>query len=360
MRKLLVYPINAETTPIVRYRNLLQGYSEVLPVAEVVRKHKNIDVAYYDGGYDTNIEVSLSYEDVLPDCDDVFFSGAMNNIELGRRQLELAMSLGKQVIACESFINHLEIAPDNIKILKHGTYHDDSITETSYNFNISVPVILVLSQGNRCNKFEIQLGLRDEFMKLGYTVSQVGTKEYSELFGLHALPVLGECSLWKKILLYNSYFRNIVIKEKPDVLIVGVPGGIMPLDEIHHEFYAESAIALSRSLNPDVSIISLYSNLVAQSNDSLKKDINELKNYIKYALSINTEYFHVSNTRLIYEQDLRDIDYLTTQSTEVVRLMNNKACLNQKAFNILDTSSKNSVLSEVILSLQGNVNTLLF
>lgn len=150
-----------------------------------------------------------------------------------------------------------------------------------------------------------------KFQEQGYKVSQVGTKRYSALFGFHVLPQFPEAPLWKKILLYNRYFKDIVSREDPDVLIVGVPGGIMPIDERHNELFGETAIAISKSLNPDVTILSLY---LVKVDSAFLSDIEK---YFRYALGVSLDYFHLSSSKLVFEQDMRTINFLITDSGRV-------------------------------------------
>ena len=212
-----------------------------------------------------------------------------------------------------------------------------------------MPVVLVAGQGQQCNKFDIQLGLRRKFQEADYKVSQVGTKRYSSLFGFHTLPQFLEAPLWKKILLYNRYFKDIVSREEPEVLIVGVPGGIMSIDEWYNELFGETAIAIAKSLSPDVTILSLYLSKM----DS--EFLNETKNYFRYALGVSPDYFHLSNIKLVFEQDRRTINILITDSC---RVFDGQEETDDRFFNVFLPESCDPAYEGVISQLQNNIETL--
>lgn len=345
MKKLLVYPFSVQTVPLARYSDMLLDYDVVIPVTEDGSVLKNRDVSYLDGGSPAGVNVSISFREAVVESDAVLFCNEIYNEQNTRNNFLLAKKQGKSIIAVQSFFDALKINSENCLVLTNSKCEDE-ITSENVLRDINVPVILIMGQGKQCHKFDIQLALRKKFINLGYKVSQVGTKEYSALFGFHSIPFFPDDPFWKKILLYNCFFRSIVDSEKPDVLIVGAPGGIMPIDSRHNELFGETSITISTSIQPDISIFSMY---LAKSNN---ETLNTYKNYSRYAMSTPLDYFHVSNTKLVFETDMRTINYLTTDSQS---LPNWYEGIDEELFNIFNHESFDNVFDDIVSRLQNNI-----
>ena len=349
MRRLLVYPFTLETVPLVRFKDGLVGYDAVIPVIEKGSKLTcNLDISYIDGGCFCGEPTLEDFKLLVADASGVLFSCDMRDIETGHDYISIAREHGKDILYCGNYSKDFENDFVGSQCINHPILSAESAPEDSL-LEIPVPTITVAGQGQQCDKFNIQMGLGKTLRELGYNVSQVGTKSYCALFGIHPLPQIPDAPLWKKIILYNRFFREVVEKEKPDVLIVGVPGGIMPIDGRHNELFGETAIAISKSLRPDISIHSMYYGKV--DNDYLSNTIS----YAKYALDSPFDYFHLSSTKLVVEQDLRTISYLTTDSSRVFEIQDN---IDDRFFNVFSDCTSAAVYRSVVSRLQNNIETL--
>jgi len=348
MKKLLVYPFTYETLPLARYCESLTDYCEVIPVVE---KGSGIsggnDVAYLDGGTATGLVTTSDFEEAVKTADDILFTGEILDAALFMKYFAIAKGSGKKILVSGDFSKHKEVDLESVQVLSRSVYEAEVNHENRLS-KIPVPIILVTGQGSLCQKFNIQIGLRRKFQQSGYDVSQVGSKQYSSLFGIHAMPHFSDTPLWKKIMLYNQYFKDIVDNESPDVLIVGVPGGIMPIDDWHNELFGETAIAISKSLSPDISIISTFLTKIEQ------EFLDEMKDYFKYALGAPLDYVHLSNIKQVFEPDLRTINYMITDSKHVFE---EQEITSDTFFNVFSNTS-NTVYDKIILQLQSNIEVL--
>jgi len=331
MKRLLVYPFTLDMLPIARYYKGFTEYEDVLPIVEegsVIPV--NQDICCLDGGSSTGIKASADFESALAVSDDVMFIGEPRDAQMHRKYITMAEGMGKKIILYDTHLPeyNAQVSPED---------------KLAY---IPVPIITVMGQGQQCNKFDIQLGLRRTLQKRGYKVSQVGTKRYSAAFGFCGLPAFPDFPLWKKILLYNRFFADIVRKESPDVLIVGIPGGIMPIDKYNQELFGETAIAVSRSLSPDVSILSMY---LSQVEDNF---LNDMTNYAKYALGTTLDFFHMSNTRLFLERDMRTFGFITTNCDDMPKIARDNM------FNVFAHDSAETVYERIVAQLQDNIEVL--
>jgi peptide maturation system protein (TIGR04066 family) len=218
---------------------------------------------------------------------------------------------------------------------------------------VPVPVIMVMGMGEQCQKFDLQLEIREHFQSHGYKVSQFGTKAYSALFGFQPLPDVFSQSLVDKVYTLNRHITSLVDREKPDVLILGVPGSIMPLNEYHSLFFGEMALALSHAVTPDVSILSFYRCNV---NDEY---INLLKSYCRYRLSVETEYFHMSNTMLYIQPD-QEYRYNLIKANDISFLPMFETALNKglPLCTIQQPQSMQMMLKNICWQLQNNLDVI--
>jgi len=346
MNKLLVFPFTLDTAPIARFRHLLAKYDSIIPVVEEAAAFTSgMDVSCVDGGSYCGLAVTTDFESSIADASGVLFSSIIMSKETMQKNISIAKEHGKKLYICGGLADWLEDGLEDTCCLDYPPYSLDVVPEDRL-FEIPVPVIIVTGQGQQCGKFDIQLGLRQKFVELGYKVSQIGTKRYSALFGIHALPMIPYAPLWEKIILYNRFFKSVVDKEKPDVLIVGIPGGIMPLKERHNELFGETAIAISKSIHPDISILSMYYGKIDR--DYLSNTMN----YAKYALDSQFGFFHLSNTKLVVELDLRTISYLTTDSSKVFE---EQDIIDDRFFNVYSAETSTKVYENIISKLQNNI-----
>ena len=218
---------------------------------------------------------------------------------------------------------------------------------------IPVPVVMVMGLGDNCQKFELQLGLREAFVKSRYKVSQFGTKGYSELWGFEPLPETPDISMQKKIHIYNDLFYQTVQRESPDVLIIGVPGGIMPIASYANERFGETAMVISHAAKPDIALLSCYFVLPTQ------EYFDMLRQFARYRLGINEIDFHISNTNLIPDNDNRALSFLTLNSEFVLEGMAKKTPdILPELFHVLDSESGEAKYLNIIEKLQGNIQIL--
>lgn len=271
---LLIYPYTQKYDHFVRYSDLLPDYrlaSLVLPSGTKLEDHVfDIDLIRKLG-----VRVSSDFNTEIHSCDSVLFTSHPNDYE---KRVEQATTAGKQVLSFKK---------------KHiGDVIDQMIGENDTLNRIEAPVIMVYGQGERTEKFDIQLHLRSQFIKDGYRVLSYGTKEYSSIFEMNVLPDVSELPIWKKAICINRIVHKQSTKMKPDVIVVGVPGGIMPVNNIHTQFFGEYAFAYSVAIKPDISIISFYENLASE----VIADKTAL--YMKHCFGSGPDFIHVAHTRI--------------------------------------------------------------
>lgn len=157
---------------------------------------------------------------------------------------------------------------------------------------IMTPVIIVLGDGERCDKFELQLSLREQMLKNGYKVCSVGSRKGCEMLGIYSHPgFMGEEKFLEteKIICYNNYIKKLEMLEQPDVFILGIPGGILPLTQKLHGDFGIRAYEIFHAVSPDYLVFSMH---LGEYN---QKYLTEMRQLFHYRFHAEIDSFFISN-----------------------------------------------------------------
>ncbi|WDV45618.1 TIGR04066 family peptide maturation system protein [Clostridiaceae bacterium M8S5] len=354
-KNMMIYPFGPQTTPIVRYIDMLETVV-VQPVASKSWSFCEVDIENFDGGSSQIKSISYDFEDSFDKCDLIYVPYENNILTLKdyKTLIDRIVESEKHAIISHDLEKKLNY---NLSNFENIDIYDFDDTEIEFKFEqivpISIPVILVMGDGINCNKFEIQLTLRKFFQDKGYSVCQFGTKEYSRLFGFKSLPrfIFGSKSLKDKIIRLNYTIYREVMREKADIVIVGVPGGVLPISKEHPGDFGEFAYMITNAVKPDITIRSLYYNNYP--SEFFKKD----RLMCKYRLNSEVEYYNISNTKLVFPYDrYSELDYLTIKSNNIVNYVTsqNDKTDGYKCFNVLEENNLADAYNQILSQLIGN------
>lgn len=366
-RKLVVLSLDIDTLPIIRYHDMLQDYSLHGVSAPTGLGYTGRDIGSIDGGNETGFCFTDDFEGLLDECDSVLFSGTTYDRRLEKyilTQISKAAARGKEILLTMSLEDvkkkQIEEIINDRCCLRYIEDIEDRTEVPEYVpvelSNISTPVIMVAGLGERCNKFETQLSLRRYFTSMDYKVCQLGTKNYCSLFGFKSLPGFLFENVYtpeQKIYLFNDYLLRIEKEEKPDVFIIGVPGGIMTFDNLAVNHFAILPYILSNAVRPDAMVLNIYYN----SYDD--KSLQDLKNYCWYRFGFEIDAFNVANTK--YDINMEDkVNHVAFLSLDSYFVMGNLTVEMQEKWKIYNVLSKASdrLPEHVYNVLAGNVSML--
>ncbi len=366
--KLLIYPFDIQSSPIVRHADLLGNYE----LAEIVSPNgwgfSSKDAGSVDGGEDIGINVNSSFNELIDSVDTVLFTESYNKLDIKKlvySKIQVAADKGKNIICAlnleDEFFNEMnEKCMGKGKYFKYfspskelNTFSDTSNLDSL--LEITVPVVFVLGVAERTNKFEIQLSLRENLIKAGYRVSQVGSRHYCEMLGIHSFPdfMYSTCiPETKKIILFNNYIKKIEIKEQPDIIVIGIPGGLLPFNKEFTNNFGIFAYEISQAVFPDIAIFStLY-------EDYLPTYFEKISLSIRYKLGYEVDFFNLSNNSfdLKSSQFLKSMQYLTLDSELVDVKKQNFKKNNIPVINILNQEDAKALTDNVIKKLTGNAD----
>lgn len=162
--------------------------------------------------------------------------------------------------------------------------------------NIETPVVMISGVGPYVDKFKVGLYLKNSFEKSGYRIIYLSPRREGKLFGTHIFPeymYMKDFDFSAKVFEFNGYINKLVKKEKPDIVLIGVPGETMELSDKHKMNFGIMANAVFNAVKPDVSILNMYN---MQYTDEF---LEEQKKYCKYRFGMVPDLFYVTYTGII-------------------------------------------------------------
>jgi len=358
-KNMMIYPFGCETTPIVRNLDMIKEIS-VLPVASKSWSFCKNDIANFDGGSSKIEEISYDFEKSFEKCDSIYIPFERNILTIDNyiALIDKISKSQKRIIISRDLKNKLGTNISKFDEMGVCDFYDEKLEiEKEQILPINIPVIMILGDGINCNKFDIQLSLRKYFLSKGFSVCQFGTKEYSSFFGFKSLPkfLFDSVCLKDKIIALNHLIYKEVSDKKHDLLIIGVPGGALPISEEHPTDFGEFAYIISNAVKPDIAIRSVYYNKYPKlffNNDILMS---------KYKLSSEVEYYNIANKQLVFPYDrYSELDYLTIKNEEILNYISiqSKETEGYMLFNSLEESNFTCVYDNILKQLTENQVTI--
>jgi peptide maturation system protein (TIGR04066 family) len=94
------------------------------------------------------------------------------------------------------------------------------------------------------------------------------------------------------VIFFNHHVKQLEKEEKPDVIIIGIPGGILPFDRKFHNRFGILPFLISQAVEPDAAVFSsVY-------EDWKEKYFTELALTIQYRFGFQVDCFNLSNAQV--------------------------------------------------------------
>lgn len=344
--KLLIFPYDIETVPLVRNNDLLCGYEICGLVSPQGWGFTGRDAGYAGGDNTFGLIVSSGFDAELEKCDAVFFTESQIKLDFEKiikPKLLKTATAGKNIIC--SFVLDFEVQEEIAELCsKCGVYFkylgyrkkSRSIPEKEKLYELNTPVVFIFGISDRTQKFEIQLAQRRNILGMGYKISQIGSKNYCELFGFHSFPQFMYDRLYsesQKIVLFNRYIKSIEINEEPDLIVIGIPGGIMPFNNRFTNGFGMLAYEISQAIVPDAAVFSILY------EDYGKEYFESMFTLVKHRLGFEIDAFNLSNTKFDWEASKQDdeMSYITVDSRFLHNTRKKFDTMTFPVYSILDT-----------------------
>lgn len=252
----LLYPFDLESAPILRHNTLLHGLEIKKAVSPKGWGYIGKDASLADGGHHIGLVVDGDFEQAIDNCETLLIVDSYNNFDFDEKifpKIEFAAKHGIKII-CARYLNDAERKKAENACRNSGSsffyLNDQNSMQIKKNpgvqrIQIDTPIVFVLGTGEHTDKFEIQLSLREELLKRGYKVSQIGSRSCCKLFGFHSIPEFMTStgiSEGDKIICFNNFVKQIELNEKPELIVIGIPGGAMEIDNMFNNNYEISRL----------------------------------------------------------------------------------------------------------------------
>jgi len=353
--RLSLYPMTKDMCAIARYSNMLQNYSLYGLYSPSFSGLNGEDINTIDGGILSNYQLSDYSTDanIMNDTILLDYDENMKDVSIYSDALCAAKNQYRDVIISRKLDNILHLGT-------HSTATNIAFSEKpeiDRLYDFSIPVITILSQGARTDQFATELALRTHFIKEGYRVSQVSSFDGSTFLGFPSLPsfLFEPRDAYEKTLKFNHYIASLIDIEKPDVLILGVPNGVMKFNNKLLEGLGFLPYIVCSAVRSDVLVLCTYH------VDYTKEFYDEMSRYGMYHFGTPINYFNVANACFIpgstgeYGTETKK-KYIDLNSEFVLSKINNGISYGEHTlFNALDENSVKRACLAIHEELLSNV-----
>jgi len=359
MRKnVTIYPYDAAFTPMIRSCKFTEIYNIVAISSLMGWGLCNKDAGYADGGNSLDLMVDNKFEEHFEQSEAVIFINPEHQIDLNKfiyPKMISAIDNGKNIICLLQMNDKLfqieEYATSKgiiFEKIKSKDYVLDFQTQRVM-FNNNVPVIFIMGMSENTNKFELQLQIKDQFDALGYKAVLIGSKSYCEMIDCISFPSFmfaNDLSETDKIYKFNNFVKNVEVENKPDLIIIGIPGGIGPYNKVITNNFGVSAFEVSQAITPDFVIMSLYCNLFT------REYFDNLEKLAKYRYGFEINMFNIANKKIDFNEMQYANDYIHTFTLNLDYInqhIKNIDDLSDKVFcNIMDDNGAKEIVQHIV------------
>lgn len=343
-KKVLIYPYTDICIPFIEQIDLEN--SELFLVSP---KGWNYDQEKWI--YQEKCSVRIEFEKTCEECDEVWFVNS--NFTLSEDGI-----ISKLIYAQKNNkkIRFFRCATD--KISKLLGIEEEKIKKDEIKKTLSVihtPIVVVAGLFQESGGWETELALCKGKIINDYNVIQIGSKLEGEVLGMRKIPDFIyslRYTVSEKILLLNQYIKNIEDKEHPDLIIIGIPGGIQIYSRDIPENFGTYATMVSEAVSPDIMILSLPFDTYS------KESLEEIRQLVwgKYHIYIN--FFNVFNRKILpYDSEsAHKILYMKIADNWIREAI--KKIDIEDVYNVNEVKEKDRIQKDIIttLSVYGEIN----
>lgn len=351
-KKALLCTYNLNNYVLIRYRDLLSEYEIIGIDVPGIKFLKNKDWSYLYMGEDTGESYSEKND---RDFEVVILGDGTGNYDFSivAKMVEKFSEAGKDICMLYELSNEntktlLKLCLDNsVNFYTHAGMKVDfpkiEIDDKRI-YEMDVPVILVTGITEQAKKLDCVLSVKSCFEKCGYKVSAIGSKKFSDLFGVHAFPdfMYGDMREDKKILYFNAICKNIEFFEKPDIFVIGVPGGMVSYNNTFTNFFGILPYEVAQAVEPDHVIT------IIPCGEYDKKFFEDITGMVKYKLGCGNVSYGMTNCFIDLNSSKQEnkIQYCNLRFEDVEKKI--MKLPDEKVYNILSNKQLIEMAEKII------------
>lgn len=314
-KKAILYPYSIHSASIVRNRSMIKHYEIIGAVAPKGLSLLGKDCSAVDSRSFMGIDISEDFEHMILNCEVIIIGeysleSDEKNIfqQIVFKNTLYALEQGKEVVSLYRFSEEqeekLKRKSDELKIcyFSYKEWQDIKLKKSGSMVQLNTPIISIAGLTEECGKFDIQMSIGNMLARSGINATHISSKQFGELFGFHSFPTFmfgNSLTEEDKILELNAYLSFLESKENPDVFIITVPGGMVPINKRNHERFGITAYEVGCAINPDLLVLAIpLIDLKSYQMDNLCKIVEEKLNCAPCCMAM-------SNNR-INSKDMQD------------------------------------------------------
>lgn len=307
--KYALFPLTPEAQTIARYAYMMKD-SSIVAIASFQEDERYLqDLNKLTGIYCTTAaDAALRLSDAVVLMDNTFKRRTAKYCSL----IDQAIRLDKKVFATPALVKDLQdenyASVSYIQVISNEHQLQHTYKQSSRLLEVKTPVVVIAGMGENCSKFECQLDLRAFVDAVGYNVFSICSNSMGGLMGMSTFPAFmfdENLSFSRKVMQFNRYVYDLCDKHKPNLLLIGLPSGIVPLSECDTNYFSEIPLAVSYALQIDAAILSFY--YMQECNNAY---LESMDGYCSGKYEIPVEAFYMSRQRAEYEIDEMNMKFL--------------------------------------------------
>lgn len=304
MKRILLFPLNQDTEVLLQNINSSCEY-KITAVSSYKEDAKKI--AEYQKL--TSVYCSINFEECLQRVDAVVFAESVMGHEFYgyEERILKALEYNREIYINQSLLEKTKIdwKRKNIHVLQEHNLNKKNIEKKL--LECSIPVLSVMGEGKNCNKFALQAKIRAVLEMKGYTVLSICSNYLGHFMGMEILPGFlfsNKVSLQTKIEQFNEWIYRLQKQSDADIILLGCPGGILPINDIEPNYYSEIPLAISNAVMIDEAILTVYEGIVYD-EDSLEN----LANLCQFKYNTIVENFIVADNCFKTDYEAKKVNY---------------------------------------------------
>ncbi|MDR2569150.1 MAG: TIGR04066 family peptide maturation system protein [Oscillospiraceae bacterium] len=345
-----IYPYNNDYEPFINHKSMIHSMEIISLVSpkgwgmtgdvinsddSLMEVHDNFSV-----GINSCTTVWFVEDDLIPLPHELLFLNVTEAIEK-KKKIIFSRYKDKQL-----YQEVDRMIPTELKLTPPRYEVYDNLFNPKKLYSINIPIVIIAGISEKTDKFSIQVKLRNQFMKRGYKVSSVSTRLDSSIIGMHPLPSFmldNHKSTEERILEYNHFIKHLELIEQPEIIIIGIPGGVLPYNNYLYNKFGVMAFEICNSVRCDCAVLcSLFSDYSHDYFDEIAEGL-----FNKYEMDIL--YHHIAarmRDNLHDSINEYEFNYLSLDENYVKEKI--KACGIMNAYNMLDVNDASKVVENII------------
>ncbi|MBC8569493.1 hypothetical protein [Zongyangia hominis] len=345
MKSMAVFSYTPDVEVMLRHHSLLNEYT----IGTVVTFREGVAAAKKRSGAPVTITddiAAISSEDVLILMDNE--NGALTSKY--KACAERALEQGVEILCSNALAQSLELDAGQFtpieKVFPATGIYGEPLKD------IPVPVIGVMGMGSHCSKLETMLYLKQGVAEAGYHPLGICANTTGPLYGMYSPPDFlweNDLSFSDKVLKCNRYFYELCQAEKPDALLLELPGGIMPFGRFGYNHFSELALLLSSAAAIDIGILNVY---FGQPMDPATQE--KLRNCCRFKFNAPLYGFCIARQAVSPAESEQEFEFYHLDDDYIVKHQRVDSAAPYPVLHISDDAQMKAGIRAIVRALEGN------